>query len=180
MFNSVYLFVQFLDVIRCKVTGLGGWLWSRGCVTSLRAIVSPMCSSEMWEPALNLSGNEIEMVYVCEHGCMDVWVVLFPPLMLSPLLTRSNTLHHFIPSYSLSGISLSLPLSSIIPFTVSLFCSPPIVEGVKMSPLPHRYTPSSHWLWSISLSLSLWYSPAPPGHNGPVDLYSVYWIAAAT
>lgn len=89
--------------------------------------------------------GQIWQWFMCVN--MYVWMCELVPSFLSrcPPFSLVQTLSPPLYRHSIivSPVSLSLPFSSIISVTVVLRCSPPIVAGVKISPLGPSSLPLS-------------------------------------
>lgn len=99
--------------------------------------------------------------------CVNMYVWMCELVPSSRLVPPSHSFKPLSPpfcsqSITVSPVSLSLPFSSIISVTVALRCSPPIVAGVKISPLSPSPLPLSSTNCGLSLlSLKLPCSPQP-------------------
>lgn len=162
----------------CKVMCLGcshvGTLCHSGQMRSL------VRSREMRNPCPIV--GLIWQWFMCVN--MYVWMCDLVPSFLSrspPLLTCSNSLSPlYSPSITVSPVSLSLPFSSIISVTVALRCSPPIVAGVKISPLSPSALPLSSSNCGLSLFLSLKLPCSPQSAMGLWTHTQCTGIVAAT
>lgn len=137
----------------CKVMCLGcshvGMLCHSGQMQSLvrsREMRNPCPIVELiwqWFMCVNM------YVWMCELVRSFLWRC--PPFSLVRTLPPPLS----SPSITVSPVSLSLPFVSIISVTVALRCSPPIVAGVKISPLGPTSLPLSSTNCGLSLFLSL-------------------------